>query len=107
MIDIPNENGETRIQGPVTGMAVDLFSKSSPERKLLNINESLVRGRLPDKPGEILIAEDFANRLKVAPGDTATLLGSTMYGSMAMTNFVIAGTVRFGIAAMDRRRNNG
>lgn len=102
LIDIPDEKGETRIQGPVTGLAVDLFSESSPEKKILNIKESVVRGRIPNKPGEIIIAEEFAQRLKVAPGDTATLLGSTMYGSMAMTNFVIAGTVRFGIAAMDR-----
>lgn len=102
LIDIPDEKGETRIQGPVSGMAVDLFSRSSPERKLLNIDDALVRGRYPDKPGEILIAEEFANKLNVGPGDTATLFGTTMYGSMAMTNFVIAGTVQFGIAAMDR-----
>lgn len=102
LIDIPNKYGETRIQGPVSGMAIDLFSKTTPELELLNINKSIVRGRIPNKPNEILISDDFANRLKVAPGDTATLLSSTMYGSMAMTNFVIAGTVRFGIAALDR-----
>ncbi len=102
LIDIPDEQGETRIQGPVTGMALDLFSQSSAERKLLNIDDALVRGRFPNKAGEILIAEEFANKLKIEPGDTATLLGTTMYGSMATTNFLIAGTVRFGIAAMDR-----
>lgn len=102
LIDIPDKNGETRIQGPVSGMAVDLFSKESPERKFLNLDESLIKGRIPEKPNEILIAEDFARRLKVAPGDTATLLSSTMYGSMVMTNFVIAGTIHFGIAALDR-----
>ncbi|KUO62186.1 hypothetical protein APF79_04230 [bacterium BRH_c32] len=102
LIDIPDRNGETRIQGPVSGMAVDLFSKESRERKFLNLDESLVKGRIPEKPNEILIADDFARRLKVAPGDTATLLSSTMYGSMVMTNFVIAGTIRFGIAALDR-----
>jgi putative ABC transport system permease protein len=102
LIDIPDKNGETRIQGPVSGMAVDLFSKESPKRKFLNLDESLVKGWIPEKPNEILIADDFARRLKVAPGDTATLLSSTMYGSMVMTNFVIAGTIRFGIAALDR-----
>lgn len=102
LIDIPDKNGETRIQGPVSGMAVDLFSRESPERKFLNLDESLVKGRIPEKPNEILIADDFARRLKVAPGDTATLLSSTMYGSMVMTNFVIAGTIRFGIAALYR-----
>ena len=102
LIDIPDKNGETRIQGPVAGMAVDLFSESSPERKILNINDAIVKGRIPNKPGEILIADEFAAKLKVKPGDVATLLSSTMYGSMTMTNYTITGTVRFGIAAMDR-----
>ncbi len=102
LLDIPDENRETKIQGPVSGMAVNLFSDSSPERNLLNVKDAIIRGRIPNQPGEILIADEFAKKLKVAPGDTATLIGSTMYGSMAMANFKIAGTVRFGIAAMDR-----
>jgi len=102
LLDIPDEKGETKIQGPVSGMAVDLFSDSSPEHKLLNVKDAIVRGRAPNQSGEILIADEFAVKLKVAPGDTATLISSTMYGSMTMANFKIAGTVRFGIAAMDR-----
>lgn len=102
LLDIPDENGETKTQGPVSGMAVDLFSESSPEHKLLNIEDAIIRGRMPQQPGEILIADEFAQKLQIAPGDTATLISSTMYGSMAMANFKIAGTVQFGIAAMDR-----
>lgn len=102
LLDIPDENGETKTQGPVTGMAVDLFSNSSPEYKLLNIESAIIRGRMPKQPGEILIADEFSKKLKVAPGDIATLISSTMYGSMATANFKIAGTVQFGIAAMDR-----
>jgi putative ABC transport system permease protein len=102
LLDIPDENGETKIQGPVTGTAVHLVSESSPERSLLNIEEALIRGRMPDQPGEILIGDEFAKKLDVIPGDVATLISSTMYGSMAMANFKIVGTVQFGIAAMDR-----
>ncbi|MFC1537795.1 ABC transporter permease [Candidatus Latescibacterota bacterium] len=102
LLDIPDENGETKKQGPVSGMAVNLFSDSSPERTLLNIKDAIIRGRIPNQPGEVLIADEFAKKMNVAPGDTATLISSTMYGSMAMTNFIIAGTVQFGIAAMDR-----
>jgi len=61
-----------------------------------------MRGQLPERSGEILISEEFANKLGVFPGDTVTLLSSTMYGSMAMQNFIIAGTVQFGISGMDR-----
>jgi putative ABC transport system permease protein len=102
LLDIPDEKGETQAQGPVAGLAVDLFSNKGLETEILNLEEALIRGQIPKNPGEILISEDFATSLGVQPGDTATLISSTMYGSMAVTNFTIAGTIRFGVAAMDR-----
>ncbi len=102
LLDIPDNNGETKTQGPVIGMAVDLISQTSPELKILNIKDAIIRGHIPVNPGEILIADEFAKKLRVEPGDIATLMSSTMYGSMAMANFKIAGTVQFGVAAMDR-----
>jgi putative ABC transport system permease protein len=102
LLDVPDEKGETKTQGPVSGMALDLFSDSSFEIKLLKVQEAIVRGRMAKAAGEILIGDEFARKLQIAPGDTATLISSTMYGSTAMTNFKIAGTVRFGVAAMDR-----
>jgi putative ABC transport system permease protein len=102
LLDIPDEKGETRAQGPVMGMAVNLLSPESPEWRILNIKKALVRGRLPESPGEILIGETFAGKLKVKTGQTATLVSSTMYGSMSLTNFIIVGTIHFGISAMDR-----
>jgi len=102
LLDIPDEHGETRAQGPVAGLAVDLFSTSSPERNILNIEKSIVRGRLPEKRGEILISDEFADKLDIQLGETATLISSTMYGSMATANFTVVGTIRFGISAMDR-----
>jgi putative ABC transport system permease protein len=83
-------------------MAADLLTPSSPEPKLLDLQKVLVRGRLPRKPGEILVSDELAEKLGVRPGEKATLLSTTMHGSMSMTNFVIAGTLRFGITAMDR-----
>lgn len=102
LLDIPDNKGETRSQGPVSGLAVNLLSSSSPEWKILNIKNAIIRGRVPEKPGEILIGDDFAQKLDVLPGQNATLISSTMYGSMAMANFTIVGTIHFGVAAMDR-----
>jgi len=102
LLDIPDSLGETRSQGPVVGMAVDLLSDSSPEPGLLNLEPALVQGRMPNAPGEIIVSDDLARKLKVGPGDRATLFGSTMFGSMATANFTIAGTVRFGITALDK-----
>jgi len=102
LLDVADENGETKIQGPTMGTAVDLLSENSTELDRLNISKSLIRGDLPQKPGEILISDDFAKKLEIEPGQEVTLLSSTMYGSMAIRNFVISGTIRFGVTAMDR-----
>jgi len=102
LVDIPDERGETRAQGPVMGLGVDLFSPESQEIDILNLQNGLVRGRLPQKENEILISEEFAKKLGVEIGEVATLIGSTMNGAMAMHNFKVSGTVRFGVTVMDR-----
>jgi putative ABC transport system permease protein len=102
LLDIPDAKGETRAQAPIAGMGVDLLSDSSPEPRYLNLAASIVRGHLPSRRGEMLVSDELAGRLGIGPGQVATLIGSTMYGSMALANFTVAGTVRFGVAPMDR-----
>ncbi len=102
LLDIPDANHETKAQAPVTGFGVDLLSEESPERGLLNLPSSLVRGRMPVKANEVLVSDELARQLKIEPGATATLIGATMYGSMATANFLVVGTVRFGVKPMDR-----
>ena len=102
LLDIPNATGETRAQAPVTGLAVQLLGEGSIEREVLNLDNALVRGRLPAVPGEIVVSDELATRLELELGETATLISSTMYGSMATTNFTVVGTVEFGVAALDR-----
>jgi putative ABC transport system permease protein len=102
LIDAPDSLGNTRAQGPGVGWGIDLFSPGSKEAERLNIPKNLILGRLPEKPGEILLSDDFAGKLQVKPGDQVTLVGSTMLGSMAIYNYTVAGTVRFGSQAIDR-----
>jgi len=102
LLDIPDETGETRSQRPVLGMGVDLLSPGSSEIDILNIEKAVVTGRLPQNPGEILISDNLARKMGVQLGEAATLLSSTMYGSMTMYNFTVVGTIRFGILGMDR-----
>jgi putative ABC transport system permease protein len=102
LIDAPDENGETRAQGPAVGLAIDLLSSDTKEVKRLNLKKSLVKGRVPEQNGEILISNDLAKKLKISPGQTVTLMTSTLYGSMAMQNYVVVGTIKFGITAMDK-----
>lgn len=102
LVDVPDENGETRAQGPGGGMAVDLLSPGSKEAERLNLEKSLVRGRLPRAPEEILLSDEFATKLEVEPGDAVTLISNTMYGAMSITNFTVCGTIKFGATALDR-----
>jgi len=102
LLDAPDENGETRAQGPTMAIALDILTPGSKEPDRLNLGNIIEKGRLPDHPGEILISDEFASNLEVSPGDNVTLMGSTMFGSMSFYNYTIAGTIRFGVSIMDR-----
>ncbi len=102
LLDVPDENGETRAQGPAAGRAVDLLSPESKEAERLNIPKSIVKGDLPKEQGEVLISDEFAERFGVKVGDDISILGSTMYGSMVVPTFKVAGTLNFGMAMLDR-----
>jgi putative ABC transport system permease protein len=102
LLDVPDENGETKAQNPVFGLAVNLLNKRSNEVERLNLVKSLVRGRIPVKSGEILISEELAKKMNTNIGNPVTLLSTNSSGAMAVQNFIVCGTVRFGITAIDR-----
>ena len=102
LLDVPDENGETRGQGPAMVTAIDLLSPESREAERMNIPDAIVKGELPDQPGETLISDDFAEKFEVAVGDELTLFGSTMNGSMMFYTFTVSGTIRFGNTLLDR-----
>jgi putative ABC transport system permease protein len=102
LLDVPDATGGTLAQSPVFGLALALRSHGGSDRRTLNLAQAIVRGRLPEQANEILVSDDLATHLNVGPGATATLVSSTMHGGMATQNFTIAGTVRFGVRAMDR-----
>jgi putative ABC transport system permease protein len=102
LIDVPDERGETRAQAPLVGLGIGLLGGDSVDRRLMKLDDSIVRGRLPSSPGEVVISDELARHLNIEPGATVTLISSTMHGGMATANFIVAGTVRFGIRSMDR-----
>lgn len=102
LLDVPDEAGETKAQGPIMGMGVNLFGENSNDVERMGIAGAIKSGRMPSRAGEVLVSQEFADKLGVTPGDEATFIGSTMYGSITFYNFTIAGTIEFGIGAMDR-----
>jgi putative ABC transport system permease protein len=102
LLDIPDDKGVTKAQAPIFGFGIDLIRADSVDRRIMNLERSIVRGRLPSAPNEALISDGLANQLGIEPGATATLISTTMFGSMSTGNFTITGTVNFGVRAMDR-----
>lgn len=102
LLDVPDQNGETRAQGPAAGKAIDLLSPDSKEADRMNITKSIVKGQLPSSQGEALISDEFAEKFGVKIGDEVTIFGSTMYGSMMFKTFEVAGTISFGVSMLDR-----
>jgi len=102
ILDIPDAAGETRSQGPIMGIGTDLLGGNREDIKILGLEKALRSGRLPQAENEILIGDEFAKKLGVKPGDTATLMGSTMYGGMAVYNFKVAGIIRFSVSTLNK-----
>lgn len=102
LLDIPDDNGDTKAQGPVSGTAYDLLSEGNTEAERVGLKKALVEGDIIKEAGEILISYDFSQNYDVHPGDEVTFFGSTMYGSMSFMNYKVAGVVKFGMGAMDR-----
>lgn len=102
LLDVADNNGETRAQAPVMGLSADFFSANRKEAERLNLTNALKTGHLSQRKGDVLLSHDLAVRMKVSAGDTVSLLSSTMYGDMAVYNFVVCGTLVFGSPVMDR-----
>lgn len=102
LADIPDAEGETAAQGPLAGLGIHLLDAKPDETDRLGLSKSLVRGQMPAASGQVLLSETFATRVGLLPGDMFTLIGTDMYGGMTMYNFILSGTVRFGVESMDR-----
>lgn len=103
IIDVPDENMETKEQGFFFGKAVDLISDDSPEIELLNLASSLQNGKLPQKSDEILVSNGLLQKLNLQINDPVTLISNSMDGSMTMKNFVVVGSILYGVEAIDKQ----
>lgn len=103
ILDVPDEQGETRSQTPVVGMAMDLKSPRSNEIRRLRLKSSLIAGTFPKGSNEMLMGIQLAEVLDVAVGESVTLIGQSFDGGLVTDNYQIAGLVRFGVAAMDKK----
>jgi putative ABC transport system permease protein len=92
LLDIPDNNGETKDQGPVIAMGIDLLSNESRMPEIWELEKCLVEGKLPESSEEVLISKKLANKLNISIGDLATYIGTTMHNAFTTYNFLIVGT---------------
>ncbi len=92
ILDMPDKNGETKDQGPVYALGIDLLKTGSRIIEIWELDKNLVNGRLPKTFNEALIGQKLANKLNITVGDTATYIGTTMHNAFTTYNFTIVGT---------------
>ena len=91
LLDIPDNNGETKDQGPVIAIGVDLLSSDSRMAEIWGLEKYLVDGRLPTTSKEVLISKKLATKLNIAIGYLATYIGTTMHNAFTTYNFLVVG----------------
>ena len=91
LLDIPDSNGETKDQGPVIAIGVDLLSSDSRVPEIWGLEKYLVDGRLPTTSKEVLISKKLATKLNISVGDLATYIGTTMHNAFTTYNFLVVG----------------
>jgi|TARA_B100000959_G_scaffold11121_1_gene11138 putative ABC transport system permease protein len=92
LLDVPDENHETRSQGPVIAFGIDLLSDGSRQAEIWELNRALVSGNLPKDNSDVLISSKLANQLNIAIGEIVTFIGSTMDNAFTTYNFKVSGT---------------
>jgi putative ABC transport system permease protein len=92
LLDVPDENGETKSQGPVITLGIDLFSEDSRQAEIWELDKVLVEGHIPQNRDDALISTKLADQLDLAVGETVTFIGSTMDNAFTTYNFNVSGT---------------
>ena len=103
LLDVPDEQGETRSQGPVFGIGIDLLSPDSRQAEIWKLDKRLVKGRLPTNGNEILISATLSDKLGLDLAETVTLIGSTMYNAFTTYNFTVVGIFKLNLGPVDKQ----
>ena len=59
LLDVPDENGETKTQGPVIAMGIDFFSEESRQIEIWELEKNLIEGNLPSSKMMLLLVQSL------------------------------------------------
>lgn len=103
LLDVPDQYGETRAQGPVYALGIDFLSQGSRQTEIWKLERRLVNGRLPEDANEVLLSTKLADRLGLSLGETVTLIGSTMHNAFTTFNFTVVGNFKLNLGPVDKQ----
>ena len=103
LLDVPDEKGETKSQGPVIGMGIDFFYEGCRKSENLEVGRKIVSGPRPVKKNDALISSKLADKLNILVGEKVTFVGSTMDNAFTTYNYNIVGTFNLRKGQTDRQ----
>ena len=103
LLDVPDENGETKEQAPVFALGIDFFSEKSRQVEIWELEKCLISGRLPKDRDDALVSTKLAKQLGIGSSSSITLIGSTMDNAFTTYNFNVVGTFNLYKGQTDRQ----
>ena len=103
LLDLPDEHGETKSQGPVMAYGVDFLSPNSRQFELWELEKRIVSGHMIQEPNDALVGHKLADKLGLSLGDHVTYIGTTMNNAFTTFNFTVVGTFNLGMGPLDKQ----
>ena len=103
LLDLPDEQGETKSQGPVMAYGIDFLSDNSRQHELWELEKRIVTGRMIQKSDDALVGHKLADKLGLSLGDRVTYIGTTMNNAFTTFNFTVVGTFNLGMGPLDKQ----
>jgi len=103
LLDLPDEQGETKLQGPVMVYGIDFLSSESRQFELWELEKRIVSGQMIQNPNDALVGAKLAEKLGLSLGDRVTYIGTTMNNAFATFNFTVVGTFNLGMGPLDKQ----
>ncbi|MBT3180103.1 MAG: FtsX-like permease family protein [Candidatus Marinimicrobia bacterium] len=103
LLDLPDEHGDTKSQGPVMAYGVDFLSSNSRQFELWELEKRIVLGRMIKDPTDALVGHKLADKLGLSLGDQVTYIGTTMNNAFTTFNFTVVGTFNLGMGPLDKQ----
>ena len=103
LLDLPDEQGETKSQGPVMAIGIDFLSSESRQFELWELEKRIDSGHMIKNANDALVGAKLAEKLGLSLGDQVTYIGTTMNNAFTTFNFTVVDTFNLGMGPLDKQ----